>query len=245
MNYNSSINRLSRLFSILLLLQSKKNVRAKDLASHLNISVRTAYRDLNLLEKSGIPLYGIPKKGYCLVDGFYMPPLKFSEAEVGLLGFVETVIKPGLLFRQTKHFNSLIAKIKGTLDENGKNRIELIGKRTQILHSTPAGHDNFLSKMVCALTSGRLLQVEYIPEDNNNPVKREVVPRAIFFENNAWNVIVEINGFTSVSAIKLINIINVIELPKFFHVNAEHDFDYYFHQLEGNRMNQAAVELTT
>ncbi|KKJ93973.1 YafY family protein [Micromonospora sp. HK10] len=64
--------RASRLLSILLLLQAHGRLTAAELAGHLEVSVRTVYRDVESLHAAGIPLYGEAGHagGYRLVDGW-------------------------------------------------------------------------------------------------------------------------------------------------------------------------------
>ena len=50
------MNRVDRLHAILTVLQSKRVVRAEDLAARFNISIRTVYRDIRALEEGGIPI---------------------------------------------------------------------------------------------------------------------------------------------------------------------------------------------
>ncbi|MEK2475780.1 helix-turn-helix transcriptional regulator [Streptomyces noursei] len=64
--------RASRLVSILLLLQTRGRMTARQVAETLEVSVRTVYRDMESLVASGIPLYGEagPDGGYQLLDGY-------------------------------------------------------------------------------------------------------------------------------------------------------------------------------
>ncbi|SEM46853.1 helix-turn-helix transcriptional regulator [Streptacidiphilus jiangxiensis] len=64
--------RASRLMSIVLLLQSRGRLTARELARELEVSVRTVYRDAEALSASGVPIYGEGGKdgGYRLVDGY-------------------------------------------------------------------------------------------------------------------------------------------------------------------------------
>src|SRR5438874_11959036 len=71
--------------AILLELQARRTVRAEDLASHFEVSVRTMYRDLEALSESGVPLVATPGKGYQLMDGYFLPPLAFTVTEAALL----------------------------------------------------------------------------------------------------------------------------------------------------------------
>ncbi len=64
--------RLHRLIAILLLLESRKKVKAKDLAYALETSERTVYRDIETLCQSGIPItsdFG-PTGGFQLMEGY-------------------------------------------------------------------------------------------------------------------------------------------------------------------------------
>ncbi|GIG88219.1 helix-turn-helix transcriptional regulator [Plantactinospora endophytica] len=61
--------RADRLLSIALLLQSRGRLTARQLATELEVSVRTIYRDVLALGTAGIPVYG-DANGYCLVDGY-------------------------------------------------------------------------------------------------------------------------------------------------------------------------------
>ena len=55
--------RADRLVATLLLLQARKRVTAADVAAELEVSVRTARRDLEALSAAGIPVYPQPGRG--------------------------------------------------------------------------------------------------------------------------------------------------------------------------------------
>lgn len=75
------MNRVDRLFAILLNLQHKRRVRAQDLAREFEISKRTIYRDISALNQMGVPIVSLPGEGFELVEGYYLPPLMFTEKE--------------------------------------------------------------------------------------------------------------------------------------------------------------------
>jgi predicted DNA-binding transcriptional regulator YafY len=73
---------LTRLFRLVLLLQSGRYPNARELAERCEVSRRTVYRDLTLLAESGIPVrYRPERQGYHLAKGFFLPPTNLEEAE--------------------------------------------------------------------------------------------------------------------------------------------------------------------
>jgi predicted DNA-binding transcriptional regulator YafY len=93
--------RADRLVSLVLLLQARGPITARELAAELGVSVRTVYRDLAGLSAAGIPVLAEPGPGGgCrLLDGYRFPlrGLRPEEAEALLiLGVPEALRELGL-----------------------------------------------------------------------------------------------------------------------------------------------------
>jgi len=84
------MTRIERGFAILLLLSDGRLVTAPMLAERFEVSVRTIYRDMEMLGATGVPVYaerGV-EGGFRLLEGFFLPPVTFDrdEAVAVLLG---------------------------------------------------------------------------------------------------------------------------------------------------------------
>ncbi|MFJ4200178.1 helix-turn-helix transcriptional regulator [Streptomyces sviceus] len=79
--------RADRLLSLLLSLQSRGQMTARQLAAELQVSVRTVYRDLEALSAAGVPVVasGGPGGGCRLMEGWRSPLLGISAEEATAL----------------------------------------------------------------------------------------------------------------------------------------------------------------
>ena len=117
--------RADRLVSILMLLQSRGRVPARELADTLGVSVRTIYRDMDALSTSGIPVYMErgSEGGCCLVEDYRTDLTGLNEDEAHAL-FLLTA--PGPLDslevgqKMRSALRKLAAALPGYLDDPEK-----------------------------------------------------------------------------------------------------------------------------
>lgn len=78
----SSVDRLNRILRLLEVLQSGRSYNTAQLSQECEVSRRTIFRDLNMLQQSGIHVYfDEEKQGYVLPVGAYLPPTDFTLRE--------------------------------------------------------------------------------------------------------------------------------------------------------------------
>jgi predicted DNA-binding transcriptional regulator YafY len=95
------MRRTTRLFEVIQLLRvARKPVTAQAIATQLEVTKRTIYRDIASLQALSVPIYGEAGIGYVMRAGYDLPPLMLSieevEALVVALGLLERTGDKGL-----------------------------------------------------------------------------------------------------------------------------------------------------
>src|SRR5689334_22898242 len=106
------MNRIDRLTAILIQLQSKRIVKAKEIAERFDISLRTVYRDIRALEEAGISIGSDAGIGYYLSEGYHLPPVMFTIEEASALITAGKLMEEFSDLHLKKHFDSALYKIK-------------------------------------------------------------------------------------------------------------------------------------
>lgn len=183
------MNRIDRLFGILVLLQSKKYVTAEAISEKFGISVRTVYRDVKALYEQGIPVSFEQHRGYFIVQGYFLPPVSFSFEEASALLLMENMVY-GFADRSIhKNYSSALSKIKTVLRSSQKEKIEVLEKKIKLqLPSRFTNDFDYLTVLQEAISSKHIVEIEY--RNNNNEVsKRMVEPIGLIFYAFGWHVI--------------------------------------------------------
>ena len=79
------MRRADRLFQLVQLIRGRRLSTAAFLAERLEVSLRTVYRDVADLQRSGVPIEGEAGVGYRLRYRLDVPPLLFDPAELEAL----------------------------------------------------------------------------------------------------------------------------------------------------------------
>ena len=100
------MNSVERRLKLLLLLQSrKKEITVNYLASYFEVSRRTIFRDLRILQDMEVPVAYDENQGYTIPRGYNIPPLMFSPKEIA-------TIMVGLSFVKSQQDNQMLKDAK-------------------------------------------------------------------------------------------------------------------------------------
>ncbi len=183
------MNRLTRITAILIQLQSKKVVTAKEIASRFEISLRTVYRDIKTLQDAGIPIGSENGVGYFIVDGYSLPPVMITEEEANALIISEKFILNQGDISLKKDFNSVLFKIKSVLRNLEKDKITKLENRISPSYKKDTFKSNSLSVIQKAITNNVVVQIKYHSLYKDETTLRKIEPLGIYFTEKAWVVI--------------------------------------------------------
>ncbi len=176
--------RLARLTAILTQLQSKRIVTAKDIAEKHNVSIRTIYRDIRTLEKSGIPIVTEEGKGYSVMEGYKLPPVMFTQGEANALIIAEQLVLKNKDASFIKDYSEAIEKVKAVLKLSQKDKVNLLSERTRFNQNlNRERNSNNLSELQFALTNFRLVKIDYTNADEKS-TSRIIEPFALLSTEN-------------------------------------------------------------
>jgi predicted DNA-binding transcriptional regulator YafY len=187
----NDMKRLTRLSAILLQLQTKKVVSSADLAEKFEVSVRTIYRDIRVLEQIGVPIASREGKGYTLAEGYKIPPIMFSEEEASALITAAQLLKLNKDSSLISAFEQAVDKVKAVLNYTTREKLELLSTRVAI---SPAyievSTSSSLTLIQNALTSFTLLRIRYKAEGEKQDTERLIEPFAFYYSGQQqWALI--------------------------------------------------------
>src|SRR5690349_1690753 len=131
------MNRVDRLMAMIVHLQSRRLVRAEDIATHFEISVRTVYRDIVALCEAGIPILGEAGVGYGLAKGYHLPPVMFTAEEASALFMGAKLVDHLTDASLRKEMESALLKIRSVLPRDRQDYLDRLERTTAVI---PQGH---------------------------------------------------------------------------------------------------------
>ena len=180
------MRRADRLFQIVRMLRSRPVTTGSHLAEDLGVSKRTIYRDVQDLQRSGVPIRGEAGVGYALDKRFDLPPMTFSSIELEGLALGARIV--------SAWGDPELASAVGS----AMNRIEAVLPLPlrKVLLDTPLFAPDFPRQAVMArevavirraISAHRLLQFAYTRADGEQ-TERRVRALGLFFWGDKWTL---------------------------------------------------------
>ena len=188
--------RASRLVSLLLLLQTRGQLTAGELARELEVSERTVHRDVEALSASGVPIYAErgAHGGIRLVDGYRtrLTGMTPEEAEaLFLAGLPGPAAELGLGTVVAAAQLKVLASLPTELRARASRLVERfhLDAGDWFRASQPVPHLGALSDAVWNATR---VTIQYVRE--GGPVDRTIEPLGVVLKAGIWYVVAGVDG---------------------------------------------------
>ncbi|GAB3756638.1 helix-turn-helix transcriptional regulator [Spirosoma pomorum] len=186
------MNRIDRISAILIQLQSRRIVKAQDIADRFAISLRTVYRDIRTLEEAGVPILGEAGVGYTIMDGYRLPPVMFTREEAIALLTAEKLVAKMTDTATTTDHQSAMFKIKSVLRSTEKDILDHIDNRIEIVQGRRPRPElmtiNPLQTILQAIAERKVLHLSYLAYQQQETT-RCVEPIGVFYLDHYWHLI--------------------------------------------------------
>jgi predicted DNA-binding transcriptional regulator YafY len=187
------MNRIDRISAILIQLQSRRVVKAGDIAERFNISLRTVYRDIRTLEEAGIPLIGEAGVGYSIMDGYRLPPVMFTREEATAFLTAEKLMEKLTDPLSDEHYKSAMYKIRSVLRMAEKDFLENIDGHIEVIKSRRLSGSkldlNPLQIILKGIGDRTVLSIHYFAAHSQEKSERCIEPVGVFYQDNYWHLI--------------------------------------------------------
>ncbi|MEM6478498.1 MAG: YafY family protein [Pseudomonadota bacterium] len=181
------MRRADRLFEIIQLMRGGRLVTAQALASRLEVSQRTIYRDIADLMATGVPIEGEAGYGYVLQDGYDLPPLMFTRSEITALVVGARMVRAWAGLEMARGAEEALAKIDAVLDDplRAKARsVEIHSVGMEVTEGTRAALDLIEE----AVEARRRIAFHYETAGGTGS-RRVVRPLGLWFWGKVWTCV--------------------------------------------------------
>ncbi len=239
------MNRIDRLTAILIQLQTKKVVKAREIADRFNISLRTVYRDVKALEEAGVPVGAEAGLGYFLMEGYHLPPVMFSKEEAAALLTGEKLLQKMADKSVGNYFSAAMQKIRAVLRVKEKEYLESLDKGIVVAKFTPKAPDQFPNHFLAAIQQGvaerKVLEMEYFSSYKDEVSRRQVEPVGVCYLGNSWHMIAWCRLRNAIRNFRIDRIKTMQVLPVTFHKREEDFLQQYINRFMQPRGVQKMV----
>ena len=209
--------RADRLLSILLLLQVRRRLTARELAEQLEVSERTILRDMDALGAAGIPVIAERGAGggWSLVEGYRTELTGLSESEA------QALVVPGpprLLadLRLDRAAEGALLKLLAALPAMVRRRADEARRK---IHVDVSGWSATPEAVPCfqavqeAVWRERQLQLTYERGFDGEPVERRVDPLGLVAKGSVWYLVAAVEGDVRTYRASRISTARVLDEP--------------------------------
>lgn len=182
------MRRADRLFQIVQALRGGRLVTAGQLSDTLEVSTRTIYRDIADLQATGVPIEGEAGYGYIMAEGFDLPPMMFTHAEIVALVAGARLIRAWGGLAMAEAAEEALVKINSVLPEEARAKaaaVQIHALSSQTMDDSTRALIDQLEEAAETRTSIRLAYRDV----EGRATDRVVRPLSLGFWGKVWTLL--------------------------------------------------------
>jgi len=176
--------------AILLQLDPDTWTRATDLARALGVSERTVYRDVQAMVEAGVPLQGVPGKGYRLPEDYLLAPVQLTRDEAVMLVLGSAYAAQNFSGRYQAAARAAQHKIEEVLSPDDRERALSLRGSVSLVPPSVFGdstEDGLLRQARHALVEERTLVATLT--SSPSPTTRRIDPYGLVRKGPGWHLV--------------------------------------------------------
>ena len=183
------MNRIDRISAILVQLQSRKVVKAQDIADRFDISLRTVYRDINTLEEAGVPIIGEAGTGYRIMDGYRLPPVMFTKEEATAFITAEKLMGKFTDEATAQKYSDAMFKVRSVLRSDEKGMLENIEDVIHVYKPSKQNAPSYMYEVLNSINSKKCVSIKYKANYSGETSDRLIEPVGLYYIGNNWHLV--------------------------------------------------------
>jgi predicted DNA-binding transcriptional regulator YafY len=190
----ASVGKIRRLLQILEYLQSGRKYHTGQLSEFLGVSKRTIFRDLKVVQDSGVQLlYDEVELGYWVPPTTFLPPTDLTINEtLALLVLGEKLGQAGSGIPFQKAARDAALKLLSNLPDSIRGMLSDVSDHLQIAleprHPLDTANEHY-DRVLEAIESRQKIRLEYESLYEGKPISTLVSPYEMVFQKRSWYVV--------------------------------------------------------
>ena len=188
-----SISRIYRLLRLITLLQGGRGYSADELAAELEVSRRTIFRDLNMLEMAHIPYYyDSQSPGYRISKHFFLPPINLTLTESLAILMMTGRLRSGGRLPLMAQAARAAMKVESALPTGIREHVGGVLDRMHVSLGPVSGHeglDDTFNELTGAIVERKVCRLVYISFHEAKQITTTIQPLRMAFIRRAWYLI--------------------------------------------------------
>jgi predicted DNA-binding transcriptional regulator YafY len=181
------MRRADRLLQIVQYLRGGRLTTAQALATRLEVSERTVYRDVATLQSTGVPITGEAGVGYVMDEGYDLPPLMFTRDEIVALVVGARMLRAWGGATMARGAEEALVKIEAVLPAEARARARAVP-----VHAMAWDMSDVLRARIdaveVALEARQRIEITYRDREDRES-RRTIRPLGLWFWGRVWTLV--------------------------------------------------------